>query len=90
MDDAESKSVLIAIVGMGCRFAGDATNPEKLWKMLEEGRSAWSEIPPSRFNLEGWYHPNYENIGTVTHALSQPPGDSRVYVWKNEPADEIR
>lgn len=65
MIDGESRSVPIAIIGMGCRFAGDATSPENLWKMLEEGKSAWSEIPPSRFNLEGWYHPSQENISTV-------------------------
>ncbi|QQK46332.1 Lovastatin diketide synthase LovF [Penicillium digitatum] len=65
MSDGDSRSVPIAIIGMGCRFAGDATSPEKLWKMLEEGRSAWSEIPPSRFNLEGWYHPSQENISTT-------------------------
>ncbi|KAJ5893428.1 hypothetical protein N7495_005119 [Penicillium taxi] len=65
MNDGDSRSVPIAIIGMGCRFAGDATSPENLWKMLEEGRSAWSEIPPSRFNLEGWYHPSQENISTT-------------------------
>ncbi|KAJ5548829.1 hypothetical protein N7513_006063 [Penicillium frequentans] len=65
MIDGDSRSVPIAIIGMGCRFAGDATSPENLWKMLEEGKSAWSEIPPSRFNLEGWYHPSQENISTT-------------------------
>ena len=88
MDDAESKSMPIAIIGMSCKFAGDATNPEKLWKMLEEGRSAWSKIPPSRFNLEGWYHPRHDNISTVTQCPF--PGNSRIYVWKNQPADEVR
>lgn len=56
----------IAIVGMSCKFAGDATSPEKLWKMLVEGRGAWTEIPSSRFNLEGAYHPNSEKISTVS------------------------
>ncbi|KAI1774978.1 putative FSP1 [Hypoxylon cercidicola] len=56
----------IAIVGMSCKFAGDATNPERLWKMLAEGRSAWTEIPSSRFNLEGSYHPNSEKLSTTS------------------------
>ena len=55
----------IAIIGLSCKLAGDATNPEKLWKMLAEGRSAWSEIPSTRFNLEGAFHPNPEKLSTV-------------------------
>lgn len=66
MPDEQSKPVPIAIIGIGCRFAGDATSPSKLWEMLENGRSAWSEIPSSRFNIDGWYHPNFENISTVS------------------------
>ncbi|KAJ5357821.1 hypothetical protein N7541_004979 [Penicillium brevicompactum] len=65
MADSQSKAMPIAIIGMGCRFAGDATSPTKLWKMLENGESAWSEIPASRFDIEGWYHPNHENISTT-------------------------
>ena len=65
MADSQSKAMPIAIIGIGCRFAGDATSPTKLWKMLENGESAWSEIPASRFDIEGWYHPNHGNISTV-------------------------
>lgn len=56
----------IAIVGMSCRFAGDVDNPEKLWELLAEGRSAWSEIPKSRFNVDGVYHPNFEKLDGVS------------------------
>ncbi|KAH8430189.1 uncharacterized protein LDX57_007859 [Aspergillus melleus] len=65
MENSALKSTSIAIIGMSCRFAGDATNPEEFWKMLVEGRSAWSEIPLSRFNIDGVYHPSHENISTV-------------------------
>nr|UPX44674.1 Type I Iterative PKS [Penicillium fuscum]UXX61831.1 Type I Iterative PKS [Penicillium fuscum] len=54
----------IAIIGLSCKFAGDATSPAKLWTLLEEGRSAWSEIPPSRFNPKGAYHPSREKLST--------------------------
>lgn len=50
----------VAIIGLSCRFAGDASNAGNLWKLLVEGRSAWSEIPPSRFNGNGACHPNPE------------------------------
>lgn len=55
----------IAIIGMSCRFPGDATSPEKLWKLVSEGRSAWSEIPKERFNQDAFYHPQDSNLGTV-------------------------
>jgi len=55
----------LAIIGMSCKFAGDATDPEKLWKLCAEGRTAWSEIPASKFNLKGVYHPNPERSETV-------------------------
>ncbi|KAI2613433.1 putative FSP1 [Hypoxylon sp. NC1633] len=54
----------IAIIGLSCKFAGDATSPAKLWTLLEEGRSAWSEIPSSRFNAKGAYHPSREKLST--------------------------
>lgn len=60
-------NVPIAVIGLGCRFAGDADSPEGLWKLLVEGRSAWSEIPKSRFNVDGIYHPNPEKLDSVSH-----------------------
>lgn len=57
--------VPIAIIGMSCRFAGDVNNPEKLWQLCADGQSAWSEIPSSRFNVDGVYHPNFAKPSTV-------------------------
>lgn len=56
----------IALIGMSCKFPGDASTPEKFWNMLAEGRDAWSEIPLSRFNLRGVYHPNKEKLSTAS------------------------
>lgn len=39
----------IAIIGMGCRFAGGADSPESFWRMLVEGRDGVSEIPDERW-----------------------------------------
>ena len=64
--DAPGAPAPIAMVGMGCRFGGGATDPQKLWKLLEEGGSAWSKIPPSRFNVGGVYHPNGQRVGSVS------------------------
>ena len=61
----------IAIVGMACRFPGDASDPDKLWQLLAGGKSAFKEIPQDRFNLAGFYHPDPKRSDSVTPAT--PP-----------------
>lgn len=63
--DARWATEPIAIIGLSCKFGGDASNPEKLWNMLAEGRSAWSEVPLSRYGHKGQYHPDNAKLGTV-------------------------
>jgi myxalamid-type polyketide synthase MxaB len=46
----------IAIVGMACRFPGSDT-PEALWRLLEQGGSAVTEVPPDRWNVDETYDP---------------------------------
>ena len=56
----------IAIIGMSCRFPGEASDIGKLWKLVSEGRSAWSKIPESRFNVDAFYHPDPNRTDTVS------------------------
>lgn len=56
----------IAIVGMACRFPGEATSPSKLWKLVSEKRAAWSEMPKERMNVDSFYHPDGERAGNVS------------------------
>ncbi|WP_205873775.1 type I polyketide synthase [Mycobacterium camsae] len=46
---AESAAEPIAIVGIGCRLAGDITTPKQFWNFLVEGRSAVREVPAERW-----------------------------------------
>ena len=46
-----------AIVGMACRLPGAVDTPSSLWELCCRSRSAWSEVPVSRFNAKGYYHP---------------------------------
>ncbi|MCJ1385263.1 hypothetical protein MMC17_008384 [Xylographa soralifera] len=55
----------IAVTGLSCKLTGDASDAENLWSMLAEGRDAWSEIPPSRFDLKGAYHADPDRLGTM-------------------------
>ncbi|KAH6847804.1 hypothetical protein B0I37DRAFT_431626 [Chaetomium sp. MPI-CAGE-AT-0009] len=55
----------IAVVGTGCRFTGDATTPSKLWQLLANPTDLTRDIPPSRFNIKAFYHPDGEYPGTT-------------------------
>lgn len=55
----------IAIIGSACRFPGDSTSPAKLWELLKNPRDLSQEIPPDRFNVQGFYHPDGEHNGTT-------------------------
>jgi acyl transferase domain-containing protein len=62
----ENQTMPIAVVGLGCRFPGDATNPEKFWNMLLARKSAMTETPPDRYNIDAFYHPDGSRNGTVS------------------------
>ncbi len=55
----------IAVIGMGCRFPGDAKSPSEFYQMLLEKRSGWNEVPKDRFNVESFWHPSYERHGSI-------------------------
>ncbi|TDZ29479.1 Highly reducing polyketide synthase azaB [Colletotrichum spinosum] len=56
----------IAVIGMACRFPGSATSPEKLWKMMVNKESAWTEFPKDRLNIHGYYHPSGDRQGSIS------------------------
>ncbi|KAL7808235.1 polyketide synthase [Trichoderma gracile] len=56
----------IAIVGLALRFPGDATSPQKLWGVLERKESQWSEFPKNRLNIDGYYHPSNDRLGSLS------------------------
>ncbi|KAJ0107608.1 hypothetical protein J7T55_007799 [Diaporthe amygdali] len=54
----------IAIVGMACRMPGGATDPEKFWKILEEGLDVHQKVPDDRFDVETHYDPTGHRVNT--------------------------
>ncbi len=56
----------IAIIGMSCRFPGEASSIEGLWQMIEDGQCAYSDFPKDRFNIDGFYHPDGHRQGSVS------------------------
>ncbi|MDI6105196.1 beta-ketoacyl synthase N-terminal-like domain-containing protein, partial [Actinoplanes sp. NEAU-A12] len=39
----------VAVIGMGCRFPGGADDPDRLWRLLMDGRDAVRTVPPERW-----------------------------------------
>ena len=57
----------IAIVGMACRLPGGADTPERFWQLMRDGVCAVRDVPPDRWNGNGWYDPDLSTAGkTVT------------------------
>ncbi|MCC7358651.1 MAG: acyltransferase domain-containing protein, partial [Anaerolineales bacterium] len=53
-----ARSEPIAILGLGCRFPGDADTPEAFWRLLAAGADAITEVPPDRWDLAAYYDPD--------------------------------
>ena len=58
----------IAVVGIGFRGPGEATNVEKFWNMILQAREAWSPVPKEKWNNDAFYHPDASRNGTVDTA----------------------
>lgn len=68
MAPSRSNPAPLAVVGISCRFPGDATNPEKLWDLLANKRSGWSEVPKDRWNHEAFWHPDPDDANGTNNA----------------------
>ena len=53
----------IAVLGVGCRFPGGATDPDRYWELLREGRDAISEIPADRWDDSALFDPDPDAPG---------------------------
>ncbi|KAF2143954.1 uncharacterized protein K452DRAFT_316749 [Aplosporella prunicola CBS 121167] len=74
---SHSPHVPIAIVGLACRFPGDASSPSKFWDLLKNGKDAYSSTT-DRYNTDAFYHPNAKDRQNVLptkggHFLKQDP-----------------
>ena len=59
----------IAVIGFSMRFPDEATSPEGLWEILRQGRNVMTEVPPERFNVDGFHHPDAARVDTVCKFL---------------------
>ncbi|MBF0289588.1 MAG: type I polyketide synthase [SAR324 cluster bacterium] len=63
--DSLKKGEPVAIIGMGCRFAGGADSPEKFWELLEQGKDTIVEVPPDRWPIDQYYDPDAQAAGKM-------------------------
>lgn len=51
----------IAVCGLALKFPQDASSEKGFWAMLLEKRSAMTEFPPDRLNVDAFHHPTRHN-----------------------------
>lgn len=82
-DAARAEPDDIAIVGLACRFPGDATTPSRLWDLLAQGRSAWEPVPAAKWRADAHYHPSSDRGGGTSvrggHFLRDGPQNGKQF-----------
>lgn len=61
----QAKNEPIAVIGMACRFPGNADTPEKFWHLLLNGVDTVTETPASRWDVDAFYDPDPEKPGKI-------------------------
>ncbi|KAL2872619.1 type I polyketide synthase [Aspergillus lucknowensis] len=57
----------IAVIGLACRFPGEASGPQQFWDLLCKGRSAYSSAS-KRWNVDAFHHSKRGRLGTSVTA----------------------
>ena len=55
----------IAVVGLGCRFPGDADTPADYWRLLSEGTDAVTEVPAARWLADAFFDADPSAVGRM-------------------------
>ncbi|RXM41442.1 hypothetical protein BOQ62_00390 [Chryseobacterium sp. CH21] len=59
------KQKKIAIIGIGCRYAGNITNSESFWTQLKNCKDAIVDVPTDRWSLDKFYDHNEDAPGKM-------------------------
>ncbi|TGO92077.1 hypothetical protein BPOR_0011g00280 [Botrytis porri] len=61
----DGSHIPLAIVGFSFEFPREATSVASFWEMICEGRTASSDFPFDRMNIQGYYHPDDNRTSTI-------------------------
>ena len=56
----------IAVIGMGCRFPGGASDPDSFWDLLVQGRDAINKVPSDRWDIDALFDPDPDAPGRIS------------------------
>ena len=56
----------LAIIGIGCRYPGDANTPEEFWRLIIGKKDALGPIPADRWDNDGLYAPEWRRAGKIS------------------------
>ncbi|MDA3892626.1 MAG: SDR family NAD(P)-dependent oxidoreductase [Salinivirgaceae bacterium] len=56
----------IAIIGMGCRYPGEANTPEEFWDLIIGKIDALGPVPEDRWNNDGLFAPEWRRAGKIS------------------------
>ena len=59
----------IAVIGVNCRYPGDANDPYSFWKLLVDGVDAIQEVPAERWKIDSLYDPIRKRPERSCHAM---------------------
>ena len=58
-----ARSAPVAVIGLGCRFPGSATDGDAYWRLLADGQDAITEVPSTRWDIARYYDPDPDRPG---------------------------
>ncbi|KAF2012105.1 polyketide synthase [Aaosphaeria arxii CBS 175.79] len=56
----------VAVTGFAFRFPGDAVTEEAFWDIIAKGQSTMTEVPESRYNINGFHGPKGSSRNSVS------------------------
>lgn len=65
----------VVIVGFSFRFPQDAVSEDKFWDIIRQGSSTMTEVPASRYNIDGFHAHGKNRPGTVSPTYPLPLSD---------------
>jgi acyl transferase domain-containing protein len=57
--------LVLQLTDPGCRLPGDVKSTSGFWDLITSGRSAQSDVPTNRFDIDKWHHPNPKRRGGI-------------------------